>query len=138
MFILWFRIGRYSQDENKLAEYFMNISQKVPEPEREVLENPDLLRPAIKATKDAFRQGSKGMANEMTLYNSPWGFELEGLSVDNMFLWHGELDENTSASMGKAMANSIPNCQSTFYPQEAHLSTIVNHVDEIMTAITPG
>ena len=137
-FILWFMIGRYSQDENKLAEYFMNISQKAPEPERKVLEDPNLLRPAIKATKDAFRQGSKGMAYEMTLFSSPWGFELKDISVDNMFLWHGELDENTPACMRKAMANSIPNCQATFYPQEAHLSTIVNHVDEIMTAISRG
>jgi len=40
--------------------------------------------------------------------------------------------------MVNAMANRIPNCQATFYPQEAHLSTIVNHVDEIMTAITRG
>ena len=103
-FMLWLMVGRHSQDEEKLEEYFLKLSQKVPEPERKIMEDPELLRPAIKATKDALRQGSKGMAYEMTLFSSPWGFQLEDISVKNMFLWHGELDENVPVSMGKAMA----------------------------------
>jgi pimeloyl-ACP methyl ester carboxylesterase len=135
-FMLWMLVERYSQDERKLEHYFMRLSKKVPEPEKKILEDPDLMKPAIEATKDSFRQGCKGMANEMTLYSSPWGFQLEDISIENMYLWHGELDENIPVSMGKAMAESIPKCQETYFPQESHLSTIVNHIDEILTATT--
>ena len=66
-------IGRYSQDEKKLEHYFMRLSQKEPEPEKKILEDLDLIKPANEATN---------------------------------------------------------------FPQEVHLSTIVNHIDEIMTTIT--
>jgi len=94
------------------------------------------MKPMIEATKESFSQGSKGMAYEITLYSGPWGFMIEDISIENLYLWHGDLDENIPVSMGKAMAESIPKCQAATYPQEAHLSTIVNHIDEIMTAIT--
>ena len=93
-------VGRYNQDEKKLEHYFMRLSQIVPEPEKKILEDPDLMEPAIEATKDSFRQGCKGMAYEITLYSGPWGFQLDDISIENMYLWHGDLDENIPINMG--------------------------------------
>ena len=33
------------------------------------------------------------------------------------------------------MANSIPNCQAEFLPDEGHISLLVNHADEILSEL---
>ena len=44
------------------------------------------------------------------------------IAFDKVYLWHGELDENVAISMGRSMAEIIPNCRAKFYPEDAHLS----------------
>jgi len=66
------------------------------------------------------------------LLGEPWGFTPEDISMENVHLWHGELDANVPVSMGRAMADRIPHCQAKFYPHEAHLSLLLNNADEIL------
>lgn len=48
-------------------------------------------------------------------------------------LWQGERDGNVPAAHGRYLAGVIPNCRSTFYPDEAHLSLPLNHQREILS-----
>jgi hypothetical protein len=69
------------------------------------------------------------------LYVQPWGFRLENIAFDKIYLWQGELDVNVPVSVGRAMSEAIPNCEAKFYPNDAHLSTLFNHMKEIMEAL---
>jgi hypothetical protein len=52
--------------------------------------------------------------------------------MENVHIWHGELDTTVPVSMGRAVADRIPHCQAKFYPHEAHLSLLFNKADEIL------
>jgi pimeloyl-ACP methyl ester carboxylesterase len=51
-------------------------------------------------------------------------------------LWQGEQDTNVLAAMGRFQARHLPDCQATFYPSDGHISIIVNHAAEILTALS--
>ncbi|NOY61525.1 MAG: alpha/beta hydrolase [Calditrichaeota bacterium] len=119
-------------DEEKIERLMPKIMRKLPEPDRKVLERSELMRLFIDDSRESFRQGTKGLAYECRLYVQPWGFRLEDIAFDKVYLWQGELDVNVPVSMGRDMAEAIPNCEAKFYPNDAHLSTLFNHMKEIM------
>ena len=84
---------------------------------------------------EALLQGSRGPAHDAKLYVQPWGFKLEDVAFNNVYLWHGERDVNVPVSMGRAMAKALPHCQARFYPGETHLLVAYNHLEEIMEAM---
>lgn len=84
---------------------------------------------------EAFRQGSRGAAQELALYCRPWGFPLEEITME-VHLWQGEVDRNVPPAMGRYLAKAIPNCRATFYPGEGHL-LVVERMEEIQAALFP-
>ncbi len=130
------RNSRYSQDKEKMEELSIKFWQGLPEADREAMGDPNMGRLYMEEMLEAFRQGSKGPAYDARLYTKPWGFRLEDISLDKVYLWYGETDVNVPISMGRAMANAISNCKAKFYPNETHLSVIANHSDEIMDAMS--
>ncbi len=122
-------------DKEKMEELSLKFWQGMSEADQEAMGHPDMGRLYMEEMLEAFRQGSKGPAYDARLYTQYWGFSLEDISFDNVYLWYGETDVNVPVSMGRAMANSISNCKARFYPNESHLSMIANHSDEIMEAM---
>ncbi len=137
--LMWLFIGRnsrYVQDKEKMEEISLKFWQGMSEADREAMGHPDMGRLYMEEMLEAFRQGSKGPAYDARLYTQHWGFRLEDISLDKVYLWYGEIDVNVPFSMGRAMANAISNCKATFYPNETHISVIANHSDEIMEAMS--
>lgn len=131
--LIWLSIGRHNQmDEEKAEKSIAKMMQKLPESDRKVLGKSELRRLFMEDSRESFRQGTRGPAYECRLYVQPWGFRLEDIDFDKIYLCQGELDVNVPVSMGRAMAEVIPNCKAKFYPNDAHLSTIFNHIEEIM------
>ncbi len=133
--MLWLSMGRHIQDSEKAERLISKMMQELPEPDREVFEKSEFKDFFLEDVRESFRQGTKGPAYEGRLYGRPWGFRLEDITFDNVYLWHGELDENVPVSMGRAMAEAIPKCQARFYPNDAHMSMSINHAKEIMTTL---
>jgi pimeloyl-ACP methyl ester carboxylesterase len=133
---IWVTLGRHSQDIEKAEESVLRNAQQLPEPDRILMLDPELRRLYTVATCEAFRQGSKGPAYEGKLYRQPWGFRPEDISCDKVYVWHGELDVNVPIAMGRYLAGAIPNCRARFFPDEAHLSVALNHLEEIMAPVT--
>ena len=136
--LMWLFIGRnsrYSQDEERLEEISAKVVAGFPEADRKAMTDPEWRKLYLSQLLEAFRQGSAGAAYDAKLYARTWGFRLEDISIEKVYLWHGELDVNVPISMGRAVAKAIPNCQARFYPNEAHVSVAVNHLEEIMEAM---
>ena len=130
--ILGFVIDRYRQNPEKMEKMLLDRLYRLPEPDRRYLEKPVIRAAIIRYTEEAFRQGTEGAVYEGNLYTRPWGFEPEDIAFDKISLWHGDLDRSVPVSMGQAMAKRIPNVRATFYPNDAHLSIALNHMDEIL------
>lgn len=110
------------------------MAQWAPEPDRVLLQRPEIRDGFTACFVEACRQGPAGAALDVRLIAQPWGIDLSAMRVPT-FLWHGELDRNVPVVAGRYLAAAIPNCRATFYPQEAHLSLPLNHQEEILRAL---
>jgi pimeloyl-ACP methyl ester carboxylesterase len=116
-------------------EQFLSRSKETfSEPDRRLLDQPELGALFIDGMREAFRQGIRGANQEAVLYTRPWGFRLQDINAE-VHLWHGEKDLNVPVSVGRYAANAIPKCQATFLEGEGHLSLPYNHMREILSVL---
>ena len=115
-----------------------NIRKKMlrsmPPAEKAFFEKPGRMEAGIASGVEAMRQGVRGPAWDMHMYARPWDFRLEEICFP-VHLLHGEGDRNVPVAVARKVAAAIPDCQATFYPGETHLSTLTNHLDEIIQAL---
>ena len=110
------------------------MAQWAPEPDRALLQRPDIRDGFTACFAEACRQGTAGPALDVRLIAQRWGIDMSALRVPTL-LWHGELDRNVPVVAGRHLASVLPNCRATFYPEEAHLSLPFNHQEEILRAL---
>lgn len=137
--LLWFMMGRKAKNENRKwwGKNFQKLHKSLPLPDQEVVLNVRIVDRMIEKTIEAFQQGSKGPAHDFKLYTKPWGFKLEDIPLETkIFLFHGELDANVPVSMARTISQQLLNCKSKFFPNEGHLSVLINNFTEIFNMIT--
>jgi pimeloyl-ACP methyl ester carboxylesterase len=83
---------------------------------------------------ESFRGGIAGIHYDAGLYAAPWGFRLEDISAE-VHLWHGTQDYNVPVSVGRYVADALPNCTATFLNDEGHLSLPYNRMREFLTVL---
>jgi pimeloyl-ACP methyl ester carboxylesterase len=116
-------------EDQKSIEKF---AEKLPEPDRKILQDHQFLKTFIEESKETVRSGLDGIVLEDKIYAKPWGFDLREISSKlPVYIWHGELDVFVPISMGRKMCELIPNCEGYFFPNEGHLS-MLNHMDKII------
>ncbi|MHA1468866.1 MAG: alpha/beta fold hydrolase [Promethearchaeota archaeon] len=134
--MMWIQ-SRGMKDIEKAEKNMKKAMKKLPEADRKVLDDPQILSLFIKESAEAFRQGSKGAYYEGKIYARSWGFNLEEVSPKlKVYIWHGEADKAVPVAMGRGMCKLIPNCEGKFYPCEGHYSTIFNYYEDIIKALT--
>ncbi len=106
------------------------MAKMLPEPDRAVLARPDVSQAFVDATIESLRQGLGAAGQEAQLYARDWGFAHADIEME-VDLYQGELDRNVAPSMGHWQADALPHCKPHFYPEEGHLSVLVNRLDEI-------
>jgi pimeloyl-ACP methyl ester carboxylesterase len=92
------------------------------------------LPPAVRdAVTEPFRQGGRGRAWDSRLLRQRWRIPLKQIHVP-VLLWHGERDPFSPAVVGRYLAQTIPGCQATFYPNEKHY-VLSDHEREILSTL---
>jgi pimeloyl-ACP methyl ester carboxylesterase len=81
------------------------------------------------------RQGWEGYVAGAEAGIRPWGFRVEDITLANLCVWHGEQDSIMPVAPVRRLTRAVPHCTATFYPNEAHYSTLANHVHEIWHAL---
>jgi pimeloyl-ACP methyl ester carboxylesterase len=106
------------------------MMSSLPPAEAAVFEKPGRLEAFMASGNESIRQGMRGIAWDTHLYARDWGFSLEDIRFP-VHLLHGEADINVPVEFARQVAAAIPSCQATFYPDEGHFSTVINHLDRI-------
>jgi pimeloyl-ACP methyl ester carboxylesterase len=88
-----------------------------------------------RAFAESTRQGAEAARREAIHEILCWGFAIENISFENIFLWHGEQDRLTPAAASRLLADALPHCRATFYPRDGHFSTALVHAQEIFAAL---
>jgi len=114
--------------------FLSQMKDAVAEPDKLLLAQPEVVQTFIYSMREAFRSGTRGASWDAVLYQRPWGYQLQDISMQ-IHLWHGELDTQVPVSVGQYVANAAPDCQSKFLPDEGHLSLAHNHIEEIMSVL---
>jgi pimeloyl-ACP methyl ester carboxylesterase len=110
------------------------MAASFPEPDRSLFARPEVRHGFMACFEEACRRGVRGPVQDVALLAKPWGFDLGQIAVP-VLLWHGERDGNVPVAHGRHLAKSIPGCRATFYPNEAHLSLLLNHHNEILGSL---
>jgi pimeloyl-ACP methyl ester carboxylesterase len=105
-----------------------------PPADQGLVANEALRRVLVDDMCEAFRQGARGPARDVRVVNRRWGFKLEEIRVA-VWLWHGQEDRNVPPALGRFVAERIPGSRAMFYRAEGHMSTLVNHAGEMLTAL---
>lgn len=86
-----------------------------------------------KSYQEAFRQGYKGVEQDLEIYTKDWGFKLSEIKAI-VYLFYGEDDKNVSIKMGQYYANQIKGSKLITYPREGHLVSRT-HAEEILKTL---
>jgi pimeloyl-ACP methyl ester carboxylesterase len=119
-----------SNPQRNAERYFEGIAAHSSKTDRAILARPEIKTMLIDNWVDATRAGLRGYAWETRIFSRPWGFDLKDISVD-VHLWHGEEDVSIPASVGRRVAEAIPDCHSTFVHSEGHF-LLFEHWREII------
>lgn len=108
------------------------LSSMLTEPDRRLLASNKQVADDFGASlAEAYIQGIGGAMREAHLIGSKPEFALEDISVP-VHIYQSGVDRNVPPAMGKYMADRIPGSRMMLYPEEGHLSIVVNKFGECL------
>jgi pimeloyl-ACP methyl ester carboxylesterase len=123
-------------DEASLEQKLVRAGMRLGEADHQVLSIPEIRKAFAQATAESFRQAADASTKDGLVYSRPWGFQVEAITFENLFLWQGEQDRVMPEAAARHLSQALPHCTATFYPDEGHLSTFVNHAPDIWKALS--
>lgn len=118
-------------DAASTEKYLARYAARLGEADQQLLSNPEIRGPIAQVMAESFRQGAEGNLEVVVTETRPWGFQVEQMAFERVFLWHGEQDRIAPVAPVRLLAQRLPHCTATFYPDEGHFSTMAHHAQEI-------
>ena len=116
---------------------FSTVERSVGAADKEVLALPGFRDALIRDSGEAFRQGGRGPAHDLTLEARPWGVPLQRIEVP-IEIWHGEDDRVVSPEQSRILARTLPLVTEHLVPGEGHFSLFARHAEQIMQSLLSG
>lgn len=126
-------------DEASIEKYLSRPSPWFAESDRKSLQHAEVRKRFAQAIAEGARQGAeatKASLDENEVVVRPWGFNVEAIAFENIFLWQGEQDRVFPVSVARALTLALPHGTTTLYPHEGHLSLLVNHAEDFLQALS--
>jgi pimeloyl-ACP methyl ester carboxylesterase len=106
----------------------------LPQPDYDAFENSGRYEAFGYVVREAFRQGTQGVAWDMRMYVHPFDIRLQDIHLP-LRVFHGEKDMNVPIVLVREALAGIPGATLTSYAHEAHLSTLCNGFEDIARAL---
>jgi pimeloyl-ACP methyl ester carboxylesterase len=127
--LLKIQAKRLGKNPKKNLKRFLKIMSQ---PDQEILKNNLVMEIIENMYKEAFRNGSKGVAYEISnLLVRNWEFDLDKIQVPVTF-WQGKKDNNVPFQWAQYMSARIKGASLKEYPEKGHLM-IFEYAKEIFT-----
>jgi pimeloyl-ACP methyl ester carboxylesterase len=104
-----------------------------PGPDGPLYRQPSVQAALTDARREAYRGGSRGVAQDILLVNSPWGFNLADLEVPCLW-WHGEADPITPVRLVEQASASMASCTLEVIPGVGH-GVSMTHAQAFLEAL---
>ena len=116
---------------------FATVVRSVGATDREVLVDREFREALDLDMGEAFRQGGRGPAHDLTLEARPWDVPFDRIKVP-IDIWHGEDDLVVSPDQSRILARTLPLVTEHLIPGEGHFSLFARHAAEVMTSLLSG
>jgi len=123
-------------DDANLEKYLIKYAARLGAADQKLLSNPEIRGLLVQAMAESFRQGAEGNLDVVLAEVQPWGFRVEQIMFEKLFVWHGEQDRIMPVAPVRLLVQNLPHCTATFYPDEGHFSTLANHAQEILHTLS--
>lgn len=110
------------------------LKKQFPPPDIAVLEQPGRLEAFARNRRESQRQGTKGQVWDMRLFVREFDFRLDEVRMP-LTLFHGQQDRNVPIGTVRKVVAGLPTARLVTYDNEAHLSTLCNHMEEIASEL---
>lgn len=122
-------------DEASIERYLVQYAARLGAADQRLLDNPEIRGSLAQTMAESFRQGGKANLEAVLAEIGSWGFQAEQVTFEKIFLWHGEQDRIMPVAPARLLAQALPHCTATFYPDEGHFSTLANHAEDIFNSL---
>lgn len=116
---------------DKLLETF---KKRLPPADYAVLKLPGRMKKSCEALNEGLRSGTRGTAWDLQLYFRTWDFSLDEIRMP-LTLFYGEEDRNVPLELVRRTAATLPASKLVMYPNEGHISVVVNQIEAIAKAL---
>jgi pimeloyl-ACP methyl ester carboxylesterase len=123
-------------DVASLERYLVRYAPRLGKADQQILNVPEIRGAIARAMAESFRQGPDGNLEIVVTEIRPWGFQVDQVTFEHVFLWHGEQDRIAAPPPVRLLAQTLPHCMATYYPSEGHFSTLANHAEEIFNTLS--
>ncbi len=108
----------------------------LPPPDQAIMAQPKGKHAFLNMIQEGVRRGARGPQVDSALMVSPWEFNITTLKTP-VHMWQGVQDQNAPIAMARYLAAAIPTSHLMVYPEEGHLSIMVNHAEEVFQTLRP-
>jgi pimeloyl-ACP methyl ester carboxylesterase len=116
------------------AKQLASMKSRFPQPDYDALAQPGRMEAFGKGVRESMRQGTKGPSWDMRQYVHEFDFRAEEVQIPVTF-YHGEQDANVPFALVQRVVRELPQARLVSYQNEAHLSTLSNHIREIAESL---
>lgn len=107
------------------------LGATLPAPDREALSDPRHFGKLAASLGEAFRQGGRAAAYDLTLLARAGGVDPRRIEAP-VYVWHGEADTTVPVAVGRRNAERLTGCRADFLSEEGHYSLPIRHMDAIL------
>jgi pimeloyl-ACP methyl ester carboxylesterase len=122
-----------------ILTYFPNLYRRYlllnkPMSDKAVFSKPGVIERYKKSALESLRRVLRGAAWDVKIYSEPWGFDLKDIKIP-VYLWHGDQDANVPVALAHFVAQRVPKCKATFYPEAGHALLAIYSKEILQTLI---
>lgn len=126
--------SQLKKSDEELLKYSMSRLEKanMPEKDRKLFTDPDILRPFIASAREHFRQGFDASMQDGQLLSQDWGFRIEDIRFRPIKLWFASQDVNIAACTGPELKRLLGDQATLRIEEESHASLVFNCGEKIL------
>lgn len=137
----WFggwSLGRLAALARHSPGRFLDLATvELPRVDREALGRPDQREAFVQGYLDAFRQGDRGVRQDLRVLTRQWGFELGSIVVPT-WVHHGDADSTVPADHARRFAEAIPRARLELHPGHGHFSLLTAGAGLVLGSLNSG
>lgn len=113
---------------------FENLFTVLPEKDLELMKEPDLVEMFKNDVAEAFRQGSKGVLEELRTLMRPWKFDPSDIIIP-VQIWHGASDTMVPVAMAHSHIDRLKHGAAHIIEDGGHFM-VMQHLEQIFSLIS--